>query len=83
MAGDKPNSKANRNQIKLNPRTQVWRFTGAVTSDSFLYNNVIPSGMNQDGHFIMLVEILPSFIGIIHYVDWAESFCGMERKNQS
>ena len=26
------------------------------------------------------MEILPSYIGIKGYTDWAESICGMERK---
>ena len=31
---------------------------------------------------ISLVEILPGYIGIKGYADWAESSCGMERKDE-
>ena len=83
VSGDKPNSKANWNKNKPKPRIQVLRFTGAATSDSVLYNKVITSRTNQDVQLITLVEILPSFISINHYADWAESFRGMERKNKA
>ena len=80
VGGDKPNSKAKWNKNTPKSKTQFSRFTGAATSDSVLYNKVITSGTNQDGQLNTFVEILPSFIGINHYTDWAESFHSMERK---
>ena len=64
----------------MKPGTQVSKFTGAATSDNVLHNKVITTGTNQDGQIITLVKAIPSFIGINHYAEWAESFCSMERK---
>ena len=83
VGGDKPNSQANLNKNKPTPGNQVSRFTGAATSESVLHYKVITSGTNQDGQMIALVEAIPSFIGINHYGDWAESFWNMERKIQA
>ena len=83
VGGNKtPNSKANwKNKPK--PGTQVLKFTGAATSESVLHNKVITSGLNQDRQLITLMEIFPSFIGINHYANLAESFCRIERKRKS
>ena len=43
---------------------------------------VITSRTNQDRQTVSLVEIFPDYISIKVYGDWAESFCGMERKEQ-
>ena len=82
VGGNNPNSKANWNKSKPKAGTQISRFTGTVISESVLHNKVITSGTNQDGQPIMLVEAIPSFIGINHYVNRAESesFQSMERK---
>ena len=75
-----PDSKANWNKNKPKPGNQVTKFGGAATSDNVLHNKIITTGTNQDGQIITLVEAIPSFIGINHYADWAESFRSMERK---
>ena len=80
VGGNKPNSKDYWNKNKPKPGTQVSKFTGTATSESVLHNKVITSCTNQDGQLITLVEVILSFIGINHYVNWAESFQSMERK---
>ena len=77
-----PDSKANWNKNKPKPGDQVPRFSGAATSDSVLHGKVITTGLNQDGQLITVVKAIPSYIGVKHYPEWAESFRIMTRKNE-
>ena len=79
VGGDKPDNKAGW-KIKPKPGTQVSRFAGAARSDNILHNKVITSRTNQDGQIITLVKAIPSYIGINHYTDLAESFHSMTWK---
>ena len=81
VGGGKLDGKANWKKPK--PGTHISRFTGAATSESVLHNKVITSVMNQDGQIITLVEAIPIFIGMDHYVDWDESFCSMTWKTET
>ena len=83
IGNNKPKNKANWNKNKPKLGTQDLRFTGAATSENTLHNKVITSGTNQRGQIIALVEAIPSFVGINHYADWAESFHHMGRKIQA
>ena len=85
VGGNKtPGSKTNwnKNKNKPKPGNQVSRFNGAATSDNILHGKVITTGANQDGQIIKLVKAIPSYIGINHYADWAESFRSMTRKTE-
>ena len=67
---NKPNKKADwKNMPK--PENYFSKFTGAAKLDSVLYQRAITSRTNQDGQIISLVEILPGYIDIKGYADWA------------
>ena len=78
---NKSNKKANwENQPKS--ENQFSKFTGAAVSDSVLYQKVVTSGTNQDRKIISIVKILPSYVGIKGYANWAESIRGIKRKDK-
>ena len=80
-SGNTPNRQAAwKNKPK--PGNQVPRFSGAATSDNVLHGKIITTGSNQDGQLITLVKAIPSYIGVKHYPEWAESFHIMTRKNE-
>ena len=78
--GKTPNnsSAARKNQSKPNNKKPVGLNCDAK-AESVLHAKVVTSGLNQSGQIIVIVAVLPSFIGDKSFPHWAESIRTMHR----